>query len=104
MLAWRHGGGGPKMNTRPRWASRGYRTGIVLSLPVLVAIALFALFPDLRFGYSLVLLPLLSVGPGAAHGLRLPGAFLGIVLAGLTSAALAAGGLVVGSRFLGTPD
>ena len=51
-----------------------------------------------------VILPLLAVGPVAAHGLRMPGAFLGIVPAGLTSAALAAGGLVVGSRFLGTPD
>jgi diguanylate cyclase (GGDEF)-like protein/PAS domain S-box-containing protein len=89
-------------STLPRWASRAVVTGFALSVPVPVAVALVALFPDLKFGYPLVLLPLLAAGPIAVVGCRMPRALLGVVLAGLTSAIVAAGSLAVGSQLLGT--
>src|SRR6185503_5376204 len=87
---------------RPRWAVHGLRTGIALSLPVPLAIALVAASPDLRLGYPLVLLPLLLVGPMAVRGLSPWRALRSAGLAGLASAILATGCLAFGSQVLGT--
>ncbi len=88
--------------TLPSWASRAVVTGLALSVPVPVAVALVALFPDLKFGYPLVLLPLLAAGPIAVRDGRLPRALAAAMLAGLSSAILAAVSLAVGSQLLGT--
>ena len=89
------------MSEFPRWASRGIGTGVALSLPVPVAVAVVAAVPELKFGYPLVLLPLLAVGPLAARGLRPLQALRAIVVAGVTSAVIAAVSLAVGSQLLG---
>ena len=90
------------MSELPRWASRGFGTGVALSLHITLAVGLVAAFPDLKFGYPLVLLPLLAAGPLAARGLRPHRALLAVVLAGITSGIIAAGSLAVGSQLLGT--
>src|SRR5256885_656010 len=61
MLA-RQLGWGFTMRALPRWASRGFGTGVAVSLPAVVAVALVAAFPDLKVGYPLVLLPMLANG------------------------------------------
>src|SRR3954454_9741010 len=81
MLSTSHARGGLRigrshMSELPRWASRGFKTGVALSLQIPVATTLVAAFPDLKFGYPLVLLPLLAVGPVATRGLRSPRALL----------------------------
>src|SRR4051794_3901748 len=70
MLAQKYGKHGRTRIALPRWASRGFGTGIALSLAVPVAVILAALFPGLKPGYPLVLVPLLAVGPVAVRGLR----------------------------------
>src|SRR5438067_9944251 len=101
MLAREYGMGGPTLRARPRWGARGFGTGIAVSLPLLAAVALVAAVPDLELGHPLVLLPLLAAGPLAGCGLRPPWALVAVVLAGLTSAVLTAGGLAIGSQLLG---
>ena len=90
------------MSTLPRWASRGFKTGVALSLPVPVAVVLVAIYPDLKFGYPLVLLLLLAVGPLAVYGLRPLRGIPAALLAGPVSAILAAGSLAISSQVLGT--
>jgi hypothetical protein len=87
----------------PRWAARGLGVGLVLGLSVPVAVSLVAILPALRLGYPLVLVPLLAVGPLAVQGLRPHRAILAAAVAGLTSAVLATGGLLVGSDVLDNP-
>jgi diguanylate cyclase (GGDEF)-like protein/PAS domain S-box-containing protein len=103
MLAQKHGRQGRTGTGLPRWAARGLGTGLVLGAPVPLVVLLVAILPALRFGYPLVLVPLLAAGPLAVQGLRPLRAIQAALLAGVVSAVLAAGGLAIGARVLGDP-
>src|SRR5437660_6340886 len=81
--------------------TRGLRIGLATSVQVAVGVVLLWLVPALGFGYPLVLLPLLLVGPLAGHGTPLRQAMPMALLAGVVSATLAASSLAFGSVVLG---
>ena len=93
--------GGTTDGALPRWASRGFQTGIIFGLPVLIAVVLVAALPALKFGSALALLPLLAVGPVAARGFRVPQGAAAAMLAGVISGVFAAGSLWLASVMLG---
>src|SRR4051812_48159029 len=86
----------------PSWVAGGLKAGIVVSVSIPIAVVIVAIFPDLKFGYPLVLLPLLLAGPLASRGHRLAPATAAVLVAGLLSAFIAAASLAFGSQGLGT--
>ncbi|MGE3912895.1 MAG: hypothetical protein AB7K36_26290, partial [Chloroflexota bacterium] len=92
------------MSGLSRWASHGFLVGLAFSLLAPVAVMLMAVFPNVKSGYPLMLLPLLAVGPFAVRGLRLPHAMGALLVAGLTSAVVASASLAVVSHLLGAAD
>ena len=86
----------------PSWLTSGLRVGFATSLPIPFAVAVVQAFPDLKFGYPLVLLPLLLAGPFAMRGLSWGGGIVAALLAGALSGLIAAASLAVGSQYLGT--
>jgi diguanylate cyclase (GGDEF)-like protein len=87
-------------NYRPV-VTRGLRIGLATSVQVAVGVVLLWLMPALGFGYPLVLLPLLLVGPLAGRGTPLRLAFPIALLSGAVSAMVAASSLAFGSVVLG---
>ena len=70
--------------------ARGLRIGLATSVQVALGVVLLWLLPALGFGYPLVLLPLLLVGPLAGRGTPLRQALPIALLGGVVSATLAA--------------
>jgi len=81
--------------------ARGLQIGLATSVQVAVGVVLLWLVPALAFGYPLVLLPLLLVGPLAGHRTPLRQALPMALLAGVVSATLGASSLAFGSVVLG---
>ena len=66
----------------PAWMAEGLRAGVATSAQVPIAVVVVYALPDLKFGYPLVLLPLLLAGPLAGRGLALPAACAAALVAG----------------------
>src|SRR6266508_3246918 len=85
----------------PEWIWDAMAAGAFSSVHIPLVVFAVHLVPDLRFGYPLVLLPLLLAGPLATRGLGFGRSLIAAPLAGALSGAIAAVSLAIGSQVLG---